>query len=1000
MTLPGIHLEIRFEEAIEAHLLAHGWTKGSVVNYDAKRALDLRELFDFIHTTQAKGWARLVLNHGGDDGRAREKFVDRLTRQIDQKGTIEVLRRGVDDTGVHFDLAYFRPASGITSELVAAYDANRLTITRQLPYAPGHHRTLDCAMFINGLPVATAELKNPLTGQSIENAKAQYRADRDSRDTFLSRRAIVHFGVDPDEVAMTTRLENGSTAFLPFNRGRDNGKGNPTNAAGYATSYLWEEVWQRDNWLDLFGRFVTKVEETNDNGKTETKILFPRFHQWDAVRKLVAHALTHGSGQNYLVQHSAGSGKSNTIAWTAYRLATLHDDADSRVFDQVIVVTDRRALDQQLQATVKQFERTPGMVAVIDKDSAQLATAIRSPMTRIVVTTLQKFPVVMKELRDEKKARYAVIVDEAHSSQTGKTAAALKVVLGAGSLAGLDAAAASDAAAEAENDGEDLVLDLASRGRQPNISFFAFTATPKHKTLELFGNKRADGNLQPFHLYSMRQAIEEAFIVDVLRNYSTYATYWKIARTVADDPELDASRAAAAIAQIVSLDRHNLDEKARIIAEHFRQVTSAKIGGHAKAMVVTRSRAHAVLQKQAIDRYLANQGIKGIHTLVAFSGTVAINGVDHTEPGMNGFAVKLLPKHFKSDAYQILVVAEKYQTGFDEPLLHTMYVDKKLENVKAVQTLSRLNRKHPGKEETFVLDFVNRTEDIQEAFRAFYETTITEPTDPNLLYTRRDEIEDHDVIRTVDVDAFLKILASEPVGAHAGLYAHLDPARDRWRALPAEDRERFRGALDAYVRLYAFLSQVVPFASPELEILYLYGGSLIKRLDRLASAGLDVGEDIELTHLRTEFTGTHDLSLSNGEEVILPGFTGEGTGPIEPPKKAKLSEIVDSLNSKFGLGLGQADQLYFDQLVEVMAADAKLAQVAKVNTIDNFEFDYSRAFDSAVVDQRDANETLFRQIMSNDALAAELRRLIMPAVYQALREPKPHDARIDDPPTN
>jgi len=398
-----------------------------------------------------------------------------------------------------------------------------------------------------------------------------------------------------------------------------------------------------------------------------------------------------------------------------------------------------------------------------------------------------------------------------------------------------------------------------------------------------------------------------------------------------------------------------------------------------------------VLQKQALDRYIASHGYKKIHTLLAISGEVTIDGVQFSEKGVNGFGEKLLPKHFKSDAYQILVVAEKYQTGFDQPLLHTMYVDKKLENVKAVQTLSRLNRKHPDKEETFVLDFVNRTEDIQEAFRAFYETTITEPTDPNLLYARRDEVEAHDVIRKVDVEAFLKVLSGEATGAHALLYAHLDPARDRWRALPAEEREAFRGALDAYVRLYAFLAQVVPFASVELESLYLYGGALVKRLDRRESGGLDVGEEVELTHLRTEFTGRHDLSLNKGEEVVLPGFTGEGVGPIAPPKKAKLSEIIDALNLKFGLGLGPPHRLYVEQLISVIGSDPKLAQVAKVNTIDNFAFDFSRAFDSAVVDQRETNEDFFRQIMSDDALANELRRLIQPAVYQSLRDANPQD---------
>jgi type I restriction enzyme R subunit len=979
-----LYKEMRFEEAIEHHLLTHGWTKGSVANFDRKLGIDTVELFAFIDATQAKAWKRLVALHGRNEDQARAAFLDRLTKEIDRRGTIHVLRRGVTDRGVAISLAFFRPAHGLTPELNEQYAANRLTITRQLPYSPRHHKTLDVALFLNGIPVATAELKNPLTSQFISNAISQYRLDRDPRELFFARRALVHFAADPFEVAMTTKLEGDKTVFLPFNRGNDGGAGNPPaeEADRYATSYLWESVWQRDAWLDILARFITKVEEIDDDGNVETKLLFPRFHQWDAVLKIVDHARDNGAGQQYLIQHSAGSGKSNTIAWAAYRLASLHDATDTKIFDKVVVVTDRIALDSQLQATIKQFEQAIGMVEAIDKDSAQLAKAIQSGSARIVVTTIQKFPVVVKSLKDMAKGRYAVIIDEAHSSQSGDTAKALKKVLGAGSVEALEAAAAEDAAAEV--DLEDEIADLAARGRQPNISFLAFTATPKPKTLELFGTKGADGNYGAFHLYSMRQAIDEGFILDVLQSYTTYGTFYKVARKVADDPEIDKTKAAAAIARFVSLDEHNLEQKAEVIVEHFRAVTAKKIGGRAKAMVVTRSRLHAVRYKQAIDSYIASKGIKGLHSLVAFSGTVSADGTEYTETKMNGFTSSL-PKAFKTDAYQILVVAEKYQTGFDAPLLHTMYVDKQLKGVRAVQTLSRLNRKPPNKEDTFVLDFANQAEDIQDAFRPFFENTITEPSDPNVLYTNRDVLMDFDVIDTGDVDAFAHVLLTvDDTTGNAQLYFHLEPARTRYKKLTGEKQVEFRRALTTFLRHYSFLSQVVPFADLDLERLYAYGRFLARRLPRTTTGRLDLSDEIVLTHLRTELTGKHDLSLTHGQPE-LPGMTGDGAGPIAEPELDKLSEIIAALNAKFGENLGAADRLYFEQIKEEIVADPKLQKVAQANTRDDFRFDFNRAFITKVVDRRDANEELFRRMMDDEAFAETVMRLMLPDAYDELR---------------
>ena len=632
-----------FEDVITASLVEHGGyrvcKRGTATewaaDFDRTRGLDTAELLAFIAETQPKTWERLVAVHGGEAG-VRSQFVDRLAKQLDERGTVDVLRHGLSDHGIEVRLAFFRPAHGLTPELVTLYEANRLTVTRQLPYDAAATKTIDLCLFVNGIPVATAELKNPLTHQSVEHAKTQYRTDRDPANVTLGRRAVVHFAVDPELVEMTTRLEGPKTRFLPFNRGNAGGKGNAPDPTGHRTRYLWEEVWSRDAWLDLLGRFVHVIPaETGATKAAKLKAgstIFPRYHQWDAVRRLEADARAAGPGRSYLVQHSAGSGKSNTIAWLAHRLMSLHGTDDQPVFDKVVVITDRVILDRQLQETIYQFEHAAGVVARIDADSTQLAEALTGQQARIVITTLQKFPFILGKVAELGKRRFAVIVDEAHSSQTGEAAKDLKAALGATSaevqLALAEAADATDGPVDPQ---DALAAQVAARGKQPNLSFFAFTATPKARTLELFGRKDQDGNFAPFHLYSMRQAIEEGFILDVLANYTTYATYWKVGKAVEDDPEYDTRRARRSIARFVSLHPHNLAQKAEIIVEHFRRHTRHKIGGKGKAMVVTGSRLHAVRYKLAIDKYLLEKGYIDTRAMVAFSGKVDDSGIDYTE---------------------------------------------------------------------------------------------------------------------------------------------------------------------------------------------------------------------------------------------------------------------------------------------------------------------------------------------------------------------------------
>lgn len=994
------------EDEITEHLVEHGGYRVCKVgidaewrpSFDARLGLDTVELFRFIEETQVSQWEKLVKAHGGDEELAYRKFTQRLVQQIDERGTLDVLRHGVRDQNVEIRLSYRRPAYGIAPELVAHYDANRLTVTRQLPFDPESNKTVDLCLFLNGIPVATAELKNHLTGQNIEHAIEQYRKDRDPKNTTLGRRALVHFAVDPDSVAMTTRLEGEGTRFLPFNRGHNLGKGNPPNPRGHKTSYLWDKVWTKDAWLDILHRFIS-VERPGKGSiaarRAAEKVIFPRYHQWDAVLKLELDAVTNGAGRSYLIQHSAGSGKSNTIAWVAHRLSTLHAADDTKLFDKVVVITDRVILDRQLQDTIYQFEHARGVVVKIDEDSTQLAEALAGEQARIIITTLQKFPFVIGKVGELPARNYAVVIDEAHSSQTGEAAKEMRLVLGAGEEQELSAAEAEDAgllSVAIDPVEEALAKSVGARsGKHSNLSYLAFTATPKGRTLEMFGALNPETQRhEPFHLYSMRQAIEERFIMDVLANYTTYQTFWKIEKATEEDPEYESKKARRAIARFVSLHPHHLAQKAEIIVEHFREHTSRQMGGLAKAMVVTSSRLHALRYKQQIDKYIAAKGYSEIRSLVAFSGKIDDgSGTPLTESRMNGFPEGRTAEEFATNDYGVLIVAEKFQTGFDQPLLHTMYVDKTLVGLAAVQTLSRLNRIHPLKESTFVLDFRNETDDIVEAFEQFHGCTVAPPTDPNILSDSRRLLDEFDVLRPDEIEAAIPALledagSSEQRSARA--YAALGPAKGRFEELSDEERLEFRDALSRFVRTYSFVSQIAAFTDPALEGDYVYCRALSLYLrDTGTVERLDLGTEVELTHLRHQMTYSGALTLES-EVGEVRSFFGAGTGSQQELDLEHLSSIVEVLNDRFGMELTDVDKLLLDQFEESWVADDELSDQAQNNNIENFRLVFDRKFLQTIVTRVDANDEIYKKILDDEDFRATVGEFYLQKVYERLRE--------------
>ena len=883
-------------------------------------------------------------------------------------------------------LAALPAAHGLNVAHDARVAANRLGVTRQLHYSEAApKKSLDLVLILNGLPLVTLELKNPLTGQTTADAVEQYRRDRDPQDPLFqfTKRALVHFAVDPDTVSMATRLAGEATVFLPFNQGHASGAGNPPSPDGYRTSYLWDEVLTPQSLLELVARFVhvETVTRRTPEGRRVTKetLIFPRYHQREAVRQLVDAARVEGPGHAYLVEHSAGSGKSNTIAWLAHRLASLHDADDQRVFHSVVVVTDRRVLDQQLQDTIYQFEHRTGVVQRINEDSAQLTDALETGVP-IIVTTLQKFPFVAKHLAERAEERgdlasaaldahpYAVIIDEAHSSQGGDAARALRHVLGGTALRD-DAQAA--AAEEGDAELARLFETMASRGQQSNLSLFAFTATPKHSTLKTFGRGG-----KPVHRYSMRQAIEEGFVLDVLQNYVTYSTYYRLLKAGEDDPNVERKEAAKALARFMRLHPYNVAQKTEVMVEHFQAVTKHKIGGQAKAMVVTSSRLAAVRYKESFDAYIRQKGYP-IKTLVAFSGEVTddkVPGKTYTEVRMNGgLPEKQLPEEFAGADYRVLLVAEKYQTGFDQPLLHTMYVDRRLDGIQAVQTLSRLNRPHPLKEDTFVLDFVNDRETIREAFSDFYEgATLGDEVEPARLYELQAEIEAEGIVASDDVAefcrAFFKPVTRQSAADHMRLQQSLDPAVERFRAFLEQDEpasDLWRSKTGAFTRIYAFLSQILPYQDSDLEKLYTYLRHLRPLLPRQASApDYRFDETVRLQYYRLQKIAEGAIPLGDGRP--LDGPTEAGTGMVREDPMA-LSKLIHLMNERFGTDFTEADQLFFDQIVEAALLDRNVSAAASANAQDKFRLVLGDLLETLFVERMDQNEEIFAKYTSDPA---------------------------------
>ena len=1038
----SLHTEINFETEICDYLATHGWqyATGDATRYDRARALFPDDVIGWVQSAQPKAWDTLVKNHGTA---AADTLLSRLRTELDKRGTLDVLRHGIELLGLRekLTLAQFRPVLALNPEIESRYAANRLRVIRQVHYSLNNENSIDLVLFLNGIPVATVELKTDFT-QSIDDAVDQYRFDRNPRPKGQSaeplldfpRGALVHFAVSNAEVRMTTKLEGAETRFLPFNQGDHGAAGNPVNAAGgHRTAYLWERIWARESWLEILGRYL--VAQRNDKKQIET-IIFPRYHQLDATRKLQAAVLADGPGSRYLIQHSAGSGKTNSIAWSAHFLADLHDANNTKLFDSVLVVSDRTVIDSQLQEAIFDFERTTGVVATIKGEggskSGELADAL-SGNKKIVVCTIQTFPkalTAVQELAATHGKRFAVIADEAHSSQTGEAASKLKQVLSAAELTEL-----SDGG---EISTEDiLVARMATRSESGGITYVAFTATPKAKTMELFGTRpdpakpaSAENLPTPFHVYSMRQAIEEGFILDVLQNYTAYKLAFKLAHEgkELDETEVERSAALKGIMGWVRLHPYNISQKVQIVVEHFRHFVAPLLDGKAKAMVVVASRVEAVRWQLAIDRFIKSKGYK-MRTLVAFSGEVT----DH-ESGPDPFtetSTTLNPllkgrdirKAFATDEYQILLVANKFQTGFDQPLLCGMYVDKRLAGIQAVQTLSRLNRAYPGKDTTFVIDFVNDPDEVLQAFRAYYSTaTLEDVTDPHLVYDLRAKLDaaghydDFEVERVVQVQLKAR---SDDRTRQSELVAAIAPVEDRLmkrykaaqeilhaavlkKDVAAKETAQselnalvlFKTDMAAYIRLYTFLSQIFDYGNTDIEKRTIFYKVLLPLLEfGREREGIDLSK-VKLTHHTLKSLGRQPMILADGLPPTLSPIMDAGSGSLQVKQRAYLNEIIESVNQLFDGDLTDQDKLVYVNHVlkgKLLESDT-LKQQATNNTKEQFANspDLKSELLSAIIGALDAHGTMSRQALDSEDVRDGLKNILLnhAQLYESLRQPE------------
>ena len=961
--------EKQFESNIEDFLISPdgGYEKATDAGYTASSdmALDIHTLVGFVKATQPIMWQRFEKQCNSDPYR---KFYKCFEDAVQMDGLLSVMRHGFKHRGMDFKVCYFKPESTLNDVAVKRYGQNVCQCIRQWHYSQQNNNSVDMMLAINGIPVVAIELKNQLTGQTVDNAKLQWQYDRDQREPafWLNHRILAYFAVDLYEAWMTTELKGTDTYFLPFNQGsngagNDGGAGNPqAEDDNYVTSYIWENVLQKDSLLDIIQKFISfevKTEKKDGKNVTKKRLIFPRFHQLDVVRKLIADVRENGSGNNYLIQHSAGSGKSNSIAWTAYRLASLHNDTNEPVFTSVVIVTDRRNLDAQLQETITGFDHMFGSVCAIDekKSSKDLRDALNAGK-RIIVTTLQKFPVIYEEVDDTTDKRFAIIVDEAHSSQTGSSAIKLKAALADVSDA-LKEYAELEGKAEDEllDDNDRLVREMIAHGRHKNLSFFAFTATPKGATLEMFGTEWNDGSYHPFHVYSMRQAIEEGFILDVLQNYTTYRTCYQIAKNTKDNPDVPQSKALKTIKKYEELHPYNIQQKSAIIVETFRNVTKQKIKGKGKMMVVTSSRLAAVRYYHEIKNYLESNGYNDVEILAAFSGSIKDpddkRDIEWTESKLNGVNESQTKQIFHDEG-NILIVAEKYQTGFDEPLLHTMIVDKKLRGVKAVQTLSRLNRTHPDKQDTFILDFVNSKEDILKAFQPFYqETLLAQEINTDLIYKTQKMLREFKIYDDSDIENVNKIYFDEDKRKankiQAAITNALLPIQRKYNDLNQEQRYQFRKLCRTFVKWYEYITQIVRMFDKQMHDEYIFCSYLAKVVPADPKIPFDLGDRVKLKYYNLEKTYEGSIGLVKEEKGVYK------TAKLKKPVKmtetlSPLEQVIEKINQQYMGNFTDGDKVVITALHQKLKNNKKLIKAAKTDGRQIFEKNiFPQLFDDA-----------------------------------------------------
>jgi len=954
-----------------------GWLPGDPADYDREYCVDLTQLAAFLRTTQPEVAEALDLDH---DSPTRRKFLARLQGEVSKRGVVDVLRNGIQHGPHRMALFYGTPSPG-NEQAAALYEQNRFTVTRQLRYSREEtQRAQDLVLFINGLPVFTFELKNRLTKQTVHDAIEQYKRDRNPREKlFELGRCVAHFAVDDNEVWFCTHLQGKASWFLPFNKGWNDGAGNPPNPQGLKTDYLWREILTHDSLTDILENYAQLVEEKDlKTGKKRRRQIFPRYHQLDVVRKLLADAREHGVGRRYLIQHSAGSGKSNSIAWLAHQLIGLAKDGKP-VFDSIIVVTDRRILDQQIRDTVKQFAQVSATVGHAEH-SGDLRRFIESGK-KIIITTLQKFPFILDEIGDEHRGRrFAIIIDEAHSSQGGRTSAKMSMAL-------------SEAGAGDEDETfEDQINRLMEARRLlPNASYFAFTATPKNKTLEIFGtpDPQPDGTVKhrPFHSYTMKQAIQEGFILDVLANYTPVKSYYKLIKKIEEDPEFDVKKAQKKLRRFVEGHEHAIRLKAEIMVDHFHEqvIAKGKIGGQARAMVVTGSIERAIQYFHAFQAYLAERK-SPYRAIVAFSGEHEYGGVKVTEASLNGFPSSQIPERIREDPYRFLICADKFQTGYDEPLLHTMYVDKVLSGVKAVQTLSRLNRAHPQKHDTFVLDFVNDPETIQKAFEPYYRTTIlADETDPNKLHDLKADLDGYQVYTPQQVDDLVQRYLS---GAERD---QLDPILDACVATYLENLDEdgqvdFKGKAKAFLRTYSFLSSILPYANAAWEELSIFLNFLVPKLPAPKEEDLSKGilEAIDMESYRVEKQATMKIALPDSEAEIEPVPVAAGGYKAEP-EIDRLSNIIKAFNEQFGnIPWTDADRvrkLITEEIPARVAEDTAYRNACRNSDRQNARIEHDRALRRVMTALIQDDTELFKQFSDNESFQRWLADTVFALTY-------------------